>query len=233
MTKKQNLLTAFIKDLFIGWTRNEAIYAWALILLQVATFYWNPDSITGFITGLSGTICVLLVAKRKISNYVFGFIQTAVGLYLGLQVHLWGESMENFFYLVTQFVGFFAWRRHMIAGDQMEEEQVETRTFKWQHWVLSVAAIALGTWAFGTAFTMMKGTQPFVDAFTLVTAIVAQIIMLARYREQWNFWFVLNVISLIQWVTLHNYSMVALYVAFIINNAYGYYQWTKGAKNEG
>ena len=76
----------------------------------------------------------------------------------------------------------------------------------------------------------MNGTQPYIDALTLVIAIVAQIIMLARYREQWTFWFVLNIVSIYQWVTLGNWSMVALYVAFIINNAYGYVEWSKGAK---
>lgn len=49
-------------------------------------------------------------------------------------------------------------------------------------------------------------------------------------REQWTFWFILNVVSLYQWITLHNMSMAALYVAFLINNAYGYYQWSKGSQ---
>lgn len=52
--------------------------------------------------------------------------------------------------------------------------------------------------------------------------------MLARYREQWTFWFILNVVSLYPWITLHNMSMAALYIAFLINSAYGYYQWSKG-----
>ena len=76
----------------------------------------------------------------------------------------------------------------------------------------------------------LAGTQPYIDAFALVTAFVAQIIMLARYREQWTFWFILNVVSLYQWITLRNMSMAALYVAFLINNAYGYYQWSKGSQ---
>lgn len=231
MRKKQNLFTAFLKDVFLGWSKGEAIYALALVALQILVYIWNPDSLAGFITGLTGTICVILAAKRKISNYVFGFIQTVVGLYLGLQVHLWGESVENLFYLISQFVGFAAWRNHMIAGDVEEDvEQVETRKFEIKHWLYSVVAIAVGTVAFGYVFAQMNGTQPYVDALTLVTAFVAQIIMLARYREQWTFWFLLNIVSLVQWFTLNNMSMVALYVAFIINNAYGYYQWTKGAK---
>lgn len=90
MVKQQSLFTAFLKDIFCGWSKGEATYALSLIALQIIVFILNPDSLIGFITGLSGTICVLLVAKRKISNYAFGFIQTAVGLCLGLQVHLWG-----------------------------------------------------------------------------------------------------------------------------------------------
>lgn len=254
MVKQQSLFTAFLKDIFLGWSKGEATYALSLIALQIIVFILNPDSLIGFITGLSGTICVLLVAKRKISNYAFGFIQTAVGLCLGLQVHLWGESAENLFYLISQFIGFAAWRKHMIAGNtESDTEQVETRRFNWQHWLYSILVIALGTISFAFISQHMTeivnflgslaknlnptwcwqaknlaGTQPYIDAFTLVTAFVAQIIMLARYREQWTFWFILNVVSLYQWITLHNMSMAALYVAFLINNAYGYYQWSKG-----
>lgn len=237
--KNENFITYTIRDTFTGWTRNEAIYAWSLILLQIAVYIWNPDSLLGFITGLTGTACVILAAKRKISNYAFGFIQTAVALYLGLTVRLWGESAENLFYFISQFIGYIAWRKHMVAVDapaseavKMEDahlEQVETRKFKMSTWILSVVAIAVGTLVAGFIFDKMAGTQPYIDAFTLVTAIIAQIIMLARYREQWTFWFLLNIVSIYQWFTLGNMSMVALYVAFIINNAYGYYQWTKGA----
>lgn len=229
----QNLFTTFIKDIFTGWTLKEAIYAWFLIGLQVATYIWNPDSPLGFITGLTGTICVLLVAKRKMSNYVFGFIQTGIALYLGLSVRLWGESVENAFYFTTQIVGYFAWRKHMVSGtNDMEEDegqQVETRKFTALNWLVTILILALGTAGAGYLFDQMSGTQPYLDAFTMVTAFVAQIIMLARYREQWNFWFLLNIVSLYQWFVLGNMSMVALYVAFIINNAYGYWQWTKGA----
>ncbi len=230
---RQNLFIAIIEDIFNGWSTKEAFYAWFLVLLQIATYIWNPDSLLGFITGLTGTICVVLVAKRKMSNYIFGFIQTAVALYLGLSVRLWGESVENAFYFITQIVGYFAWRKHMVNGtnnlDKTEGQQVETRKFTVLNWLATLAILAVGTLLAGYVFDLMNGTQPYIDAFTLVTAVVAQIIMLARYREQWNFWFLLNIVSLYQWFTLGNMSMVALYVAFIINNAYGYWQWTKGA----
>lgn len=226
----KNIFTTFIKDIFLGWTIKESIFAWSLIFLQIITFVFNPDSITGFITGLTGTICVLLVAKRKMSNYVFGFIQTGIALYLGLSVRLWGESIENAFYFISQIWGFMAWRNHMIAGERIpEEEQVETRCFGIKEWVISLTSIAIGTYLAGTIFSLWHGTQPFIDSFTLAVSIVAQIIMIKRFREQWNFWFILNVVSLYQWFTLGNMSMVALYIAFIINNAYGYYEWTKGA----
>ncbi len=225
-----NLFVSFLKDIFLGWTKSEAIFGLSLVALQIITFIFNPESPLGFIAGTTGTICVLLVSKRKLSNYAFGLIQTAVTIYLGLGVSLWGESIENIFYFVSQIIGFAAWRKHMIAGDVVEEiEQVETRIFKIRDWFISLTGIALFTAIAGYIFQITNGTQPYIDSLTLGISIIAQIIMLMRYREQWVFWFVLNLVSLYQWVTLGNASLVALYIAMILNNAYGYYQWTKGA----
>jgi nicotinamide mononucleotide transporter len=69
--------------------------------------------------------------------------------------------------------------------------------------------------------------QPYMDAFTTVPAIVAQILMVLAYREQWFLWLVVDVLAMIMWLRAENYCMAAQYAFWCANCIYGYLQWTK------
>ena len=175
---------------------------------------------------MTGTICVLLVAKGKISNYFFGFIQTGVTMVLGFQAFLIGETMENVFYFVSQFLGIKEWKNNLNEDTHI----VKTRKFTIGQWMLTIWSVAALTALLGYTFKHFNGTQPFIDAFTLILALVAQILMVYRFREQWLLWAVLNIVSIYQWIALNNMSLVAMYLAFLINTIYGYVNWSKQKK---
>lgn len=216
------------KELFGGWSRAEAIYAWFLIGIQVAFYIVYPESPWGFIAGVAGTICVLLVAKGKISNYFFGFIQTGIMMVLGFQAGLIGETGENIFYFVSQFLGIKEWKKNMNE----ETDLILTRKFNLKNWIVTISVVTTITLLLGYLFDTMSGTQPYLDSFTLVLALVAQMLMVYRFREQWILWFLLNIVSLYQWFTLGNMSLFSLYLAFTINNLYGFINYTKLEKAE-
>jgi nicotinamide mononucleotide transporter len=69
--------------------------------------------------------------------------------------------------------------------------------------------------------------QAYLDAATNVMAIVAQFLMIFRYREQWIWWVVIDIICIIMWFSVGNWSMVAMYIAWTINAIYGWYNWSK------
>lgn len=216
-----------LKDLFTGWGKFERWYAITLITLQIVFYIIYPESPLGFITGLSGTICVLLVAKRKLSNYFFGFIQTGIALFLGAGAGLIGETGENLFYFVSQILGLKEWNKH-----KDEDNEVITKKFTFKQWLLTLVVIAVPTTILTLIFGRFNGTQPLLDALTLVIALVAQTLMVYRFKEQWLLWLALNLVSLAQWFMIGNMSLVAMYIAFTINTVYGYVNWSNEVKNQ-
>src|SRR5690606_16120122 len=122
------------------------------------------------------------------------------------------------------------WKKNMVKDEEKETKIVETRKFTAKDWIIWLGVTVAGTISLGFIFDSFSGTQPYIDALTLVMALVGQFLMLYRYREQWVFWGVLNVVSIYQWATLGNMSLVALYIAFLINNIYGVYMWSKETK---
>ena len=67
--------------------------------------------------------------------------------------------------------------------------------------------------------------MPFMDSLTTVTAIIAQVLMITRYREQWVFWVAVDIASIVLWASIGNYYMVIQYVFWTLNCFYGYYKW--------
>jgi nicotinamide mononucleotide transporter len=75
------------------------------------------------IASISGVICVVLVAKGHIANYIFGLIQVSLYVYISWQSRYWGEVMLNgLYYIPMQFIGFLSWRNRVSKENSVQVE---------------------------------------------------------------------------------------------------------------
>lgn len=209
-----------------GYTLFDKGFMLGMLLLQIIVFILNPDSVIGIISGISGVISVVLCAKGKMSFYFIGFIQTISYLYLAYENRFYGEVIENIFYLVTMVLGIFIWKKHMEV-DEEGSRQVRTNSFTIPQWILSVLGTGICTVIMGYWLTTIGSQQAYTDACTNVLAIFAQLLMIKRYKEQWIWWLVIDVLCFKMWFVAGNWSMVAMYTAWTINCIYGWYNWNK------
>lgn len=77
-----------------------------------------------------------------------------------------------------------------------------------------------------------------LDGSTEILQIIATILMILSYREQWLFWILTNIISINLWVMVfiadplsigYVAPIIIMWVAYLINSFYGFYEWDKGA----
>ena len=200
-----------------------------MIILQIVVFILVPDSPLNIIAGISGVISVVLCAKGKISFYFVGFIQTGIYLILSLESKFYGEVAENIFYLVTMIYGIFVWKKNL---NENNSNQIKTNKFKLIEWIISLLITIIFTILIGYFLTTIGSSQAYIDAATNVLAVIAQILMIKGYREQWVWWLAINILCLIMWARVGNYSMVAMYIAWIINCIYGWVNYTKLSKKK-
>ena len=215
-----------LNELWIGYNLFEKLFLIGMLLLQIIVYIIVPDGVIGIISGISGIFSVVLCAKGKISFYFIGFVQTISYIYLAFTNAFYGEVIENIFYLVTMVWGIFLWKKNMQKNDDGTSD-VLARKFTPTQWVISVIGTAVLTFIVGFLLDKIGNNQAYLDAATNVMAIVAQFLMIWRFREQWLWWIVINVICTVMWFNAGNWSMVAMYVAWIINAAYGWYNWSK------
>lgn len=219
---KERLSSEFLK----GYSLFDRLFLIGMLLLQIIVFIISPDSLIGIISGISGVISVVLCAKGKISFYYIGFIQTISYLFLAWDNKFYGEVIENVFYLVTMVWGIFIWKKHMVKTED-GSTQVIAKKFTVLQWVFSIIGTAIATVIMGYWLNSIGSNQPYTDSATNIFAIFAQILMIKRYKEQWIWWLLIDILCIKLWFVAGNWSMVAMYIAWTINCVYGWYNWTK------
>lgn len=227
------------------------IFDWAIIAGSIVFYlsYWlyvkygNSSavnfSLIGAVAGVSGLICNVLCAKRNIFNYFFGLINVSLYAYIALNNKIYGDFVLNaFYYVPMQFIGFFSWmkkRGEKDSSGNTDETVVNTLKMTWpQRWVL-IAGCAVLVTACGFILMTINDPQPFKDSATTVLSVIAMILMVMTYMEQWAIWIFVNTLSIIMWVVVYtrggeaSAEMVIMWLFYLANSINGYIVWKRAA----
>lgn len=191
------------------------------IATQVVTYVLMGDSLLSFVSGIAGVISVVLCSQRKLSFYFWGFLQIGTFMAICVNEHLYGKLFENGFYLITMIGGLLMWKRNEHC------HTVETRVLNKLTLLFIVIHSLFTIFVFETVLAAIGGEQPFMDSLTTVFAIVAQLLMIYRYRESWLFWLVVDIACIIMWYNERNWCMTAQYIFWTMNCIYGLIKWNK------
>lgn len=208
-------------------------YDWFLIFgIFIANLVYSVLTrsldLVGTVTAVSGVLCVVLVAKGSIWNYLFGLINVSLYAYVSFKATAYGDAALNaLYYLPMQFVGFFAWQKR-VKGDQ-----VKARRLTMKQRLLLAAVCAAAVVAVGFVLQACGAGQPFKDSATTVLSVIAQILMAMAFMEQWVLWILTNVISVVMWLIFasngepHAVLMVIMWSFYLLNSINGLKVWMK------
>jgi nicotinamide mononucleotide transporter len=147
-------------------------------------------------------ICILLIAKRRIENFYFGFFACAMYGTISLFENNYGSMILNIcFYIPMQFICFYMWNK------KKHDNAIETRKLTLKSNLICIAIVLTCVAAF--AFLLSTDAMQNVwdpsakdrekdilfyfkitfDSGVLWFSILAQILMLMRFRNMYNFVF--------------------------------------------
>lgn len=228
--------------------RNKVLtgYDWFLITGVIVTniiysVLTGTMDVVGSIAGITGVLCVVLVAKGSIWNYAFGLVNVSLYAWISYKAALYGDAGLNaLYYLPMQFIGWWQWRKRGAAMSESESAgdgvQVKARRLDWSQRVLLVLGCFAAVIAVGFLLKYLGDPQPFKDSATTVLSIVAQALMALAFMEQWALWIITNVISVIMWGVCmlrgeaHAGVMVIMWVFYLLNSINGFRVWLKLSK---
>lgn len=227
-----------LEGIFKDWTLFEKVWLISFTLIGLGISIAWGDSFIGFIATITGMLANILVAKGKISTYLFGAIGVATYGYVAFGYGLYGEAMLNWgFYFSANIIGFFMWNKNKKqAEEKLFGEDVPVKKLTKKGWLVVVALFIIGSITYAFILTTLNAQQVRLDSMAVVLSIIAQVLMLMRYVEQWYLWVLVNILSIGLWVVTlvqsggNDYVMIIMWVSYLVNSIYGLINWIKLSK---
>ena len=221
-----------VKSELKGWKPFDVIWlGTATVIILILSLIWKDNTI-GIICALTGIWCVILTGKGKLSSFLFGTVNTLLYAYVAFYAKYYGEVMLNLlYYFPTNIIGMIAWRRHFdYDTGEVSKTRLSLRSSLITYLITAVAIIL-----YGLILKKLGGNQPFIDSMSTVISLVAQILLIRRYMEQWILWIVVDVVTVIMWAVnfAHGGGDIAtllMWIIYLVNAVIMFVRWYKGAK---
>jgi nicotinamide mononucleotide transporter len=221
-----------------GWTKFEKLWLVAFLIMVVgSTIYfsiggtdysnWKSILLNWVISPastISGIVCVVLVAKGKLSNYIWGVVNCLSYGYVAYMSGYYGDAIINIFYMLPfQLIGFLWWRKHLkpqsksdIIMRKLNWKQVIAVTFtglvatllvglglfQVDNWFVNVMKRNVSIYNMIDSVFHIKYLGSIFDASTEILQFIATILMTLAYAEQWLLWIIINILSIIMWASV-------------------------------
>ena len=222
-----------LKDELKGWKPFDIIWLVTVsVVITVMSILFKYDSATDrfywihIVAAACGIINVVLGGKGKLSNYLFGFIHCCLMLYITLISRLYADFGVTVYNFVMQFVGFFTWAKNM----NHETHEVMKIHMTNRSRLISLAVIVVGTIGFGLLMKhFTNDLAPFADSAKAVMQVVAMILMVRMFSEQWWLWIAINCVSIFMYVKAGNFPITMMYLVYLVNSIIMCVRWEKEA----
>lgn len=220
-----------IKAFFSDWSWREELWLVFVLVFQTVAWAINRESVFMLIMTLTSSLNLVLGAKGKVAGLYFAIINSAMYAYNCLSIPLYGEIMYNVIYSIpVSASAIILWKKHTSGGE------VKFRTMTRKFMICTVIITLLAIFGYSEILQWMGGNFAFMDSLTTVVSVIASMLYLLRYSEQWLMWVIVNALSIVMWIMVfmsgdHSALLVIIMKAVnLCNSSYGYYNWKRIAR---
>jgi nicotinamide mononucleotide transporter len=204
------------------------------------TFLDYEMSYVEFFGTLLNLASVWLVVRRNVLTWPVGIIGVVLFAALFYQIELYSDFVEQIYFFVTGFYGWWMWSHRSIA-DTNNRTATSVRLLTARLRAAVAATIGAGTLALGALMTNIHelfprffptpAALPFLDAFTTVMSFAAQILMAHRRLESWLLWIVVDVIGIWLYYDRDVIFISLLYAVFLVMAVRGLLEWVGASRS--
>jgi nicotinamide mononucleotide transporter len=218
-----------------------AISAYYAVMPQEGTPQWL--AIINFISGICGVMCVFLTAKVNRMNFPFAVINTVVFMiylfYFGIWATFWLEAVV---YFPMNIISWYKWYQHKDEDDDLLAKSKVLTPIQNLIVTGAIAGIAIfvhfalgflagDTWMrFATQYGWSIPIMKWLDSTIFSIGIVAVVLEALRYKEQYVWWLITDVVAVLQYVLKRDPVYTTKKTIYLIEAIIGYRNWNRLSK---
>ncbi len=202
----------------------------------------NPAWLTvvNFISAVCGVICIFFTAKANISNFLFATVNTVVYAVYLVYWHIWGTAaLEILFYIPMNFISWYYWAKHRdeeLTQKTKAKKLTLSQNILWTGVVVAAAVIYHTALVWIDKYALLGTAQSvqdirWMDAFTLSIGIVATILELLRYREQYVWWIITDMVSVAMYIIHFDAVYLTKRSIYLVMAVIGLINWARLQKS--
>ena len=225
-------LKTIIKQELTGWKRWQVLWLAFAIITILGVSIQQGDTWIGIIASVTGVICVVLCGMGRVSNYLYGTINVILYAYIAWKAKYYGDVMLNLlYYLPTNFIGWAAWNKHINAETNVVYKKRMTLKQDMLLAIISIVSVA----GYAYILRLLGGNLPIVDSMSTVFSVIAQILMIKRFMEQWVIWIVVDVVSVIMWIAAlstegASIAVLLMWAVYLANAVIMFVKWYRESR---
>ena len=97
--------------------------------------------------------------------------------------------------------------------------------------IISIVSVA----GYAYILRLLGGNLPIVDSMSTVFSVIAQILMIKRFMEQWVIWIVVDVVSVIMWIAAlstegASIAVLLMWAVYLANAVIMFVKWYRESR---
>jgi len=180
---------------------------------------------------------VWLAVKNNIWTWPIGNIGVVLFGILFYQIRLYSDVIEEIYFLITGFYGWWAWQHQKITGESNQKNVLPISYNTFNSNLVYAGIIVIISAATGYAMSNIHvyfpiifpepAALPYLDAFTTIMSFAANLLMARRKIECWYLWIFVDILNIGIYAYKNVLFISLLYVLFLILATKGLLEWRK------
>lgn len=168
-------------------------------------------------------IYLLLAVKQDVRCWYAAIFSSFLYFFIMMSANLYMEAYLQIFYIIMAIYGWFQWNK---ISENKSKFIVRTWSIK-QHLIVISSVISLAYISGSLLNIYTEASLPFIDALSTWGAIIATYMVAKKLLENWIYWFVIDSISVLLFMSRGLYLTSVLFFVYLIIIYFGYKSWTK------
>jgi nicotinamide mononucleotide transporter len=170
---------------------------------------------------------VWLMVMRRRTGWILNFFSCLLYMLVFYRSKLYGDAGLQVFFAAMQVWGWLRWKNYSSEGE------IPLRSMDFDGLWNTLLLVIGGSLLLG--LLLSRGTDsdvPWTDASCTAGSITAQILQIARYRENWLLWILVNLVYVPLYLYKELPATAILYSVFFMMAVGGLWQWNKKLRKQ-